>query len=349
MQRLSTAQQLPPANLAHIAHTKYIGRFARIARELRRAKSCKTSSRAAADENVTTVTKIGNLCIIATKGMPLDLESSVGTDAAFFIPGATGASQSRNKPRFSIHNKQSILYLPSLQWQSEILSPSFSGLVVIVRPAEIQEVVAANRGGEKLDPAVLEQLLQPALLSKDSCQRAFFIESMYTLLHFIEDLGFLDDVLLASLGLDELLLRWLVNLLMPKIDENAAVPEKAHKLEKLMDWIKDNCLEPITLSDLEERSGYSGRSLQRVFQKRFGCGPMQWLRTQRIHAARCRLEVAPFGTQVKDIAMECGYTSMSAFSRDYKQVFGTTPKQHLSALSCSDCATGWETGDQEAP
>jgi transcriptional regulator GlxA family with amidase domain len=162
-------------------------------------------------------------------------------------------------------------------------------------------------------------------------------------------LGFLDDVLLASLGLDELLLRWLVNLLMPKIDENAAVPEKAHKLEKLMDWIKDNCLEPITLSDLEERSGYSGRSLQRVFQKRFGCGPMQWLRTQRIHAARCRLEVAPFGTQVKDIAMECGYTSMSAFSRDYKQVFGTTPKQHLSALSCSDCATGWETGDQEAP
>ncbi|MFN7900506.1 MAG: helix-turn-helix transcriptional regulator [Synechococcaceae cyanobacterium] len=301
------------------------------------------------DENITIAKKMGKLSIIATNGMPVHLGLSIGTDAAFFIPSAKEATGSANKQKSSLSTKANILYLPSLQLQPEVLSPSYSGLVVIVDLAEIHAVAAANRGAERLDPRELEQLRRPARLSQDSCQRAFFLESIYTLLHFLEDLDLTDACLLASLGLDELLLRWLVNLLLPMMDESAAVPEKTHRLETLLDWIKDNCLEPITLSDLEARSGYSGRSLQRAFQKRFGCGPMQWLRTQRIHAARCRLEAAPFGTQVKDIAMECGYTSMSAFSRDYKQVFGSTPKQHLSALHCSGCPMGLPTRDQEAP
>lgn len=331
-QQSPSAQQVPFLSSAHVAQPKNVERFAGIARELTNTKSGKPSSQASADEHTTTVTKIGKLCIIATNGMAIDVVLGAFSDAAFLIPYATATTLSANEQRFSIRNKENILYLSSMPWKLKAHCPSFSGLVVIVHPDKIKEAATANRGGKKLDPTEEEQLFQPALLSKDSSHREVLLESIYNLLHYMESVGSLAERLLPSLGLDELLLRSLVQLLVPMVDKIEAEPEDVLKLEQLLDWLEDHCLEPITLADLEARSGYSRRSLQREFKKRFDCGPMQWVCKQRMHTARRRLEAAPQGSRVKDIAMECGYTSLSAFSRDYKQVFARTPRDDLSAL-----------------
>jgi AraC-like DNA-binding protein len=332
MQRQSPAEAVPFLGAAHAVQTTDVKSFARVSNELTRIKRCKASRRGAAVNNVTAVTRVGKLSFIATKGTAIDLESEACSDAAFFIPYDMQATFTVNDQTFCIGNKESILYLPSLPWQMNVHSASLAGLVVLVHLEDLKGAAAANRGGKPLEATELDQLLEPTVLSKEASHGGGLLDSTYTLLRYVDGVVGLAERLLPSLSLDELLLRQLMHLLVPMVDESEDAAETVLELEQLVDWIKEHCFEPITLTDLETRSGYSRRNLQRAFQKRFGCGPMQWLRTQRMQMARRLLEAAPMGSRVKEIAMECGYTSLSAFSRDYNQVFSATPKEHLSGL-----------------
>jgi len=44
-------------------------------------------------------------------------------------------------------------------------------------------------------------------------------------------------------------------------------------LDDLVSWIRANSHRPLHLAELEQRSGYSERSLRNAFQERFGCPP----------------------------------------------------------------------------
>lgn len=101
--------------------------------------------------------------------------------------------------------------------------------------------------------------------------------------------------------------------------------DRNRRLEELLAHIDANLNRPFTLADLSARSGWSSRALQYVFQERFGCGPMHWVRRQRLEAARRALERAEPGEQVRSIAWRCGYTNLSSFSRDILATFGSSP------------------------
>lgn len=97
------------------------------------------------------------------------------------------------------------------------------------------------------------------------------------------------------------------------------------RFEELLAHIDANLHQPLALADLSARSGWSSRALQYAFQERFGCGPMHWVRRQRLEAARRALERAEPGEQVRSIAWRCGYTNLSSFSRDILATFGSSP------------------------
>jgi hypothetical protein len=82
--------------------------------------------------------------------------------------------------------------------------------------------------------------------------------------------------------------------------------------------------------ELEQRSHYSRRSLQYAFKARFGCGPMQYLRRQRLWLARRRLEEPGPECSVGSIASVCGYLSLASFSRDFQRCFGIPPSSLLA-------------------
>ena len=86
---------------------------------------------------------------------------------------------------------------------------------------------------------------------------------------------------------------------------------------------------PISLSQIEQRSCYSRRSIQAMFHKRFGCGPMQWLRRQRLDRALAMLQHAPATVSVAAAAQACGYLSPAAFSRDFVARYGIRPSALL--------------------
>jgi hypothetical protein len=134
------------------------------------------------------------------------------------------------------------------------------------------------------------------------------------------------------LRLDDLLVRQIVEVLAPALLANHSAPNPAASdcaIDELVDWIHAHCHEPISLTDLEERSHYSRRSLQYTFKARFGCGPMQYLRRQRLWLARRRLEAPGPESSVGSIASTSGYLSLASFSRDFHNVFGVAPSKLL--------------------
>lgn len=100
-------------------------------------------------------------------------------------------------------------------------------------------------------------------------------------------------------------------------------------LDELVDYITSNRCRSLTLTDLEKQSHYSRRHLQTLFQEKFGCTPMQFVRRQRLAAAMEKLQAAEGEISVSRIARDCGYRSLSNFSSDFQCEFGELPSSVL--------------------
>lgn len=101
--------------------------------------------------------------------------------------------------------------------------------------------------------------------------------------------------------------------------------DRDRRLDDLIAHIEANLHRGLSLPELSERSGCSPRTLQYAFQRRFGCGPMQWVRQRRLEAARLALQGADPSEPVARIARRCGYVNLSSFSRDILRTYGRTP------------------------
>jgi len=141
--------------------------------------------------------------------------------------------------------------------------------------------------------------------------------------------------LLSHLQVDHLIYRLLALLLFPRLaalleEGRAEDPiSRARILEQLLEWIQGHLDQPIALSDLEQRGGYSRRHLQASFQQRFGCGPIQWIRRQRLEQARLALLQADNLDTVTLIGSRYGFRNLAVFSRDFQSAFGLRPSQLL--------------------
>ena len=78
------------------------------------------------------------------------------------------------------------------------------------------------------------------------------------------------------------------------------------------------------LSAVCSRIGISERHLRRIFDNGLGINPKEWLRNERMVAARALLRE---GAQVKEVALTLGFTSSKVMSREFQQVHGVTPSQ----------------------
>jgi AraC-like DNA-binding protein len=138
----------------------------------------------------------------------------------------------------------------------------------------------------------------------------------------------------AALALDDLICRQLVLMLMPELqDENAPVPLQptGQRLTQLLEWMESQLEQPLSLTELESRSGLARRTLQQAFHERFGCGPMQWLRKRRLEQALAQLSNPRPEDSVSAVARRCGYLSLASFSRDFAEAYGHRASEVLHA------------------
>ncbi len=76
------------------------------------------------------------------------------------------------------------------------------------------------------------------------------------------------------------------------------------------------------LAKLCDRIGVSERHLRRVFHDGIGIAPKDWLRQERMVAARSLLGE---GSPIKEVAIDLGFTTAKMLSRDFQLFYGVRP------------------------
>jgi AraC-like DNA-binding protein len=85
---------------------------------------------------------------------------------------------------------------------------------------------------------------------------------------------------------------------------------------------------PVAMSELTRIAGTSVAQLERYCKRVFHLTPRQMIHKVRLeHAHRLLLTDLP----ITEVAMQCGYTDHSAFSRQFKTLTGFTPRQYRQA------------------
>lgn len=91
----------------------------------------------------------------------------------------------------------------------------------------------------------------------------------------------------------------------------------------------------INLAELARRSGYSLRSLERIFRSGVGMPPDRYFMTMRLNGALRDLLAARPGCSVTEVASRWGFRHLSRFAEHYRRAFGELPSHTLSRAKSS--------------
>lgn len=278
--------------------------------------------------------QIGSVPLAASIGSPLLVETAEHEHHWLLLLHDGFASIHQGRNRYELHAGDALI-LPGLGWTLVTQDSSCSLLAF-----DALELLAAARrvGGARWQaPSPRHNPLRRSRLLRgnEECPQTVLLASLSRLLPVFYGLAPLGAPLIEALMLQQQLLRLLALLVFPELGEGvgAVRPVSAAdvRLESLLDFISLNLAQPLTLQMLEERSNYSRRSLHYLFQQRFGCSPMQWVRQLRMAMALERLSQPSEGDTVKAVAGECGYRSLSQFSLDFQRAHGRRPSDVLRA------------------
>ena len=103
------------------------------------------------------------------------------------------------------------------------------------------------------------------------------------------------------------------------------------QLKNAEEYINENLKKAITRDELSENAHCSIRTLSRQFQKKYGVGPMAYIKQCRLNAAYLELLGSNIeSTSITETALSFGFSHMGKFAIDYKQHFGESPLLSLS-------------------
>ena len=128
------------------------------------------------------------------------------------------------------------------------------------------------------------------------------------------------------------------------VDTMAGPPRRLPReqlVTRVMEFLRDNLGEPVTVAELSRMVGVSERTLRAAFHDVLGLSPKQYDITARLRAARAALSQAdPETTTVTNIAMTYGFFELGRFAGRYRDVFGEVPSRTLrqAGASCPEQA-----------
>ncbi|QBF27093.1 AraC family transcriptional regulator [Pseudomonas tructae] len=99
-----------------------------------------------------------------------------------------------------------------------------------------------------------------------------------------------------------------------------------HKLAAVDGHIRTHFSRPISLAELTAIAGLSVAQLERQCKRIFQLTPRQMIHKARLEEASRLLQ--DLDLPITDIALRCGYTDHSAFSRQFRALTGLSPSQY---------------------
>ncbi|MBI1905009.1 MAG: GlxA family transcriptional regulator [Rhodocyclales bacterium] len=109
---------------------------------------------------------------------------------------------------------------------------------------------------------------------------------------------------------------------MPTLVVDPTFPEA---LQTVLQLMKNNIEEPLSIDDLARHAQVSRRRIDRLFQRYLNTTPSRYYLETRLTRARRLLQQT--NEPITSVAIACGFTSAPHFSRCYREFFGVSPSQ----------------------
>lgn len=129
--------------------------------------------------------------------------------------------------------------------------------------------------------------------------------------------------LIASLALKELLIRLSQTQARAMLEKSYRQLASGNRLAHVVDYVKNNIREDITLDRLAEKACMSKAHFLRSFKNDLGMTPMEYVLKERLKLARKYLRIGGF--QIQEVSAMAGFNNITYFIRAFKSEFGTTP------------------------
>ena len=270
--------------------------------------------------------RFDNLSLISISSTPTVMKV-YSPECTIAIPMVGTVNTWINNEHFEFGIGKHAMLIPKGKRHSEGLT--HSSLLINVNEERLNKTAKAMSGKNQL---VDLELQTPRLLSLTvgNLDFASIFKQMGLLIGQFKS----NEVLLKNLGIDDSVYRVLVMMLKPELFLKVSLKEKntsrTDTLDLVCEYIQAHLNEAISLTTLEELSGWSAKTLQLAFMRRFTCAPMQWIREQRLAYANQLLLSATSATKIGHVAALCGYSNFGYFSRYYAKRYGELPSQTLA-------------------
>ena len=135
---------------------------------------------------------------------------------------------------------------------------------------------------------------------------------------------------LAPLIVREILYRLLAGPDGARVRHIAATHGQTRGIGAALDWLKTNFAEPFRIDDIAHRAHMSRSGFHQQFKAVTAMTPLQYQKQLRLQEAR-RLMLSEH-TDANTACYRVGYESASQFSREYRRLFGQSPRRDIARL-----------------
>lgn len=137
----------------------------------------------------------------------------------------------------------------------------------------------------------------------------------------------MDMKILAPLYIKEIIYRVLINQNGKALRMLQYRNQKFCKISKILDEIHQNYQLKYDVNELAQEVDMSVSAFHSAFKIITDTSPLQYIKKIKLHKARDLILLN--GYNVSTVAYQVGYESVSQFTREYKRMFGVTPKQEI--------------------
>ncbi len=97
-----------------------------------------------------------------------------------------------------------------------------------------------------------------------------------------------------------------------------------NEIARSIEYLSSRLIEPVTIEDMAAQAGMSRAVFHRKFKQATTMTPIQFVKSMRLNTAAMKMAG---GMNVNEAALGVGYVSSSQFSREFKRMYGQSPRQ----------------------
>lgn len=117
---------------------------------------------------------------------------------------------------------------------------------------------------------------------------------------------------------------------IPVTDPSQVRSPSQIRLQQMLSFIRRHYSEPIALGDIAGAANISQSEATRCFKKNLDITPFNYLIQYRLEVAKTMLQSSEMS--ITEIAMQCGFESVSYFDRVFRKYYWLTPKEFRGSI-----------------